>query len=107
MGIFVRETKRGSGRSAVESSDRRDGSGAATSALPKPPKRRGRRDPDFVPTLILKATMSKLRKLQRLGRPPINLKYLAEACLQLAFERVTDGEVVERAARLSRSRPHN
>ncbi|TXG80683.1 MAG: hypothetical protein E6R14_08880 [Thermomicrobiales bacterium] len=60
-----------------------------------------------MPTLILKPTMSKLRKLQRLRRPPINLKYLAEACLQLAFEKATDGEVVDRATRLSRSRPHN
>lgn len=107
MRILVSQTESGSDRSGLESSDRYDSSGAAAAAPPKSPKRRGRRDPAFVPTLILKPTMSKLRKLQRHCRPPINLKFLAEACLQLALERVTDGEVVERAVTLSGVRPRS
>lgn len=77
------------------------GAGAAAEPLPK--QRRSDkdwRDPGFVPTLVRKETMRKLRKLQKnTPSPHLNLKWLSEACILIALENGSD-EVVNRANQL-------
>lgn len=77
-------------------------SGAARSGLPKPPKRRVGRDPAFTATLIRKPTMKRLRKLQKTATPPLNLKFLSEACHRLALEELGGDRVVQLARALSK-----
>lgn len=80
-----------------------DVGGAAKKRPPKRPKRGMGQDPSFVPTLIGRESMKSLRKLQKADRPPVNLKYLSEACHQLALE-IHGGQAVrERALSLSQS----
>lgn len=76
--------------------------GAAKPSLPKPPKRRVGRDPAFTATLIQKPTMKRLRKLQKTAKPPLNLKFLSEACHRLALEEVGGERVVQLARTLSK-----
>ena len=77
-------------------------SGAARPSLPKPPKRRVGRDPAFTATLIRKPTMKRLRKLQKTLKPPLNLKFLSEACHRLALDEIGGDRVVQLAHSLSR-----
>lgn len=77
-------------------------SGAARRSLPKPPKRRVGRDPAFTATLIRKPTMKRLRKLQKTAEPPLNLKFLSEACHLLALEELGGERVVQKAHSLSK-----
>lgn len=77
-------------------------SGAARSGPPKPPKRAVGRDPAFTATLIRKPTMKRLRKLQKTLTPPLNLKFLSEACHRLALEEVGGDRVVQLARALSK-----
>lgn len=77
--------------------------GAAKHWPPKRPKREVVKDSKFVPILIGRDTMKRLRKLQKAGRPRLNLKYLSDAGLQLALERVGGQTVRDRAQELAQS----
>lgn len=77
--------------------------GAAAVRPTKPPKREVAKDPDFVPTLIGRQTMKSLRQLQKADKPPLNLKYLSEACQQLGLEQAGGEAVRERAHLLAQS----
>lgn len=92
-----------SDRAALEPTARAELSGAAESPSPTRPKRGRKRDPAFAATLILRPTLSRLRKLQRRSRPRLNLKFLSEACHQLALEEIGDERVVQRARALARA----
>gem|GEM_PF-2303330 len=80
-------------------------SGAGLANLPKSPKKgMNKRDPDFKPTLIRKENMAALRKLQKsTPKPHLDLKYICDACVQIALEVASD-EVVQRAYALSKRR---
>ncbi len=78
-------------------------SGAARPSLPKPPKRRVGRDPAFTTTLIKRPTMKRLRKLQKTFEPPLNLKFLSEACHRLALDEIGGERVAQLAYSLSRA----
>ena len=101
--VSTENTRVLSDRAALEPTARSELSGAASGRLPTRPKRGRKRDAAFAATLILKPTMSMLRKLQRRSNPPINLKYLSEACHQLALEEIGAESVVMRAESLARA----
>lgn len=92
-----------SDRAALEPTARSELSGATGSPSPTRPKRGRKRDPAFAATLILRPTLSRLRKLQRLSRPHLNLKFLSEACHQLALEEIGVERVVQRARSLAKA----
>ena len=96
-----RNHKRFSGSAAMEPTAVSELSGAAQSSLPKPPKRAVGRDPAFTATLVRKPTMKRLRKLQKTLDPPINMKFLSEACHRLALEESGGERVVQLARSLS------
>jgi hypothetical protein len=78
--------------------------GAAQGRLPKSPKHGAHRDPAFTATLVRRDTMKVLRKLQKsTPKPRLDLKFLSEACHQVALERGPE-EVVKRAYALWQQR---
>ncbi len=78
-------------------------SGAGLVSLPKSPKKGlNKRDPNFTPILVRKENMAALRKLQKsTPKPHLNLKYICDACVQIALEVASD-EVIQRAYALSK-----
>jgi hypothetical protein len=80
------------------------GGGAAHIRLPKSPKHGAQRDPAFTATLVRRDTLKVLRKLQKsTPKPRLDLKFLSEACHQLALE-IGPEEVVKRAYALWQQR---
>ncbi len=78
--------------------------GAALARLPKSPKHAAQRDPAFTATLVRRDTLRVLRKLQKsTPKPRLDLKFLSEACHQLALE-IGPEAVVKRAYALWQQR---
>lgn len=82
---------------------RPDSEGAADVRLPKPPRRKQRRDPRFRTTLVTVDTLNSLRKLQKRMNPRLSLKFISEACHRIALQQ--GGEEVMRVAELLAQEP--